>query len=446
MLNRKILVIDDEQRMCRLLQAALTADRLQVDVAYDGNEGAEKIKSNVYDIIITDLKMPGKSGIELLDFAKTITPSTEVILMTAYATAQTAVEAMKKGAYDYVIKPFEMTELKLKVKHILEKKQLVQENAKLKEKLKNRYSLENMIGSSGCMQNVYKMVQKVAQSDATVLIRGESGTGKELIAHAIHQLGPRRDKPFIAVNCGALPENLLESELFGHEKGAFTGADKRKLGRFELAGEGSIFLDEIGDMTPSTQIKLLRALQAKEMVRLGGIETIDIKARTISATNRNLEEALKTDQFREDLYYRINVFPITVPPLRERKEDIPDLVAHFLQKYNSKHDNLEPKVLKQLMVYHYPGNVRELENIIERTLIMAGDNKITIEDLPPQLFMGSATHTNLEIPEEGLSLEEVEIGLIQKALTKARGNKSQAAKLLGITRRKLYSMMERLGS
>lgn len=442
----KILVIDDEQRMCRLLKAALTLDRHQVDMAFDGEDGAAKIGSNNYDVIITDLKMPGKSGLDILDIVKNKAPSAEVILMTAYATAQTAVEAMKKGAYDYVIKPFEMTELKLKVKHILEKKQLTQENVSLKEKLQDKFSLDNMIGNSGCMQNVYKMVQKVAQTDATVLIRGESGTGKELVAHAIHQLSPRKNQPFIAVNCAALPENLLESELFGHEKGAFTGADKRKLGRFELASEGSIFLDEIGDMTPSTQIKLLRVLQAREMVRVGGTETIAIKARTISATNRNLEDALKDGTFRDDLYYRINVFPILVPALRERREDIPDLVFHFLKKYSSRYDSIDPKGMKQLMNYHWPGNVRELENIIERSLIMAGDNQITVDDLPTQLFMGQAASTTLDIPDEGLSLEEVEIGLIHKALTKAKGNKSKAAKLLGITRRRLYSMLERLGA
>lgn len=446
MSSGKILVIDDEQRMCQLLKAALQADQHQVDMAFDGEYGLSKIESDGYDVVITDLKMPDKSGMDILEFVKSKNPSTEVILMTAYATAQTAVEAMKKGAYDYVIKPFEMTEIRLKVSHILEKKQLAQENITLKEKLKDKYSLTNMVGTSGNMQNVYKMVQKVAPSDATVIIRGESGTGKELVAHAIHELSPRKDQPFIAVNCGALPESLLESELFGHEKGAFTGADKKKLGRFELAAEGSIFLDEIGDMTPSTQVKLLRVLQAKELVRLGGTQTIPVKARTIAATNRNLEEALKNGTFRDDLYYRINVFPILVPPLRERRQDIPDLLIHFLKKYSSYHESIELKALNHLMNYHWPGNVRELENIIERALIMAGDRKISVEDLPPHIFMGKHTSLSLEIPDEGLSLEEVEIGLIQKALTKAKGNKSKAAKLLGITRRRLYSMLERLGA
>ena len=442
----KILVIDDEQRMCQLLKAALTADEHLVDMAFDGEDGVSKLSSSNYDVVITDLKMPGKSGMDILELVKSKSPSTEVILMTAYATAQTAVEAMKKGAYDYVIKPFEMTELRLKVSHILEKKQLTQENISLKEKLKDKYSLKNMVGNSGSIQHVYQMVQKVAPSDATVLIRGESGTGKELVAHAIHQLSPRKDKPFIAVNCGALPENLLESELFGHERGAFTGADRKKLGRFELAGEGTIFLDEIGDMTPSTQVKLLRVLQAKELVRLGGTETIAVKARTIAATNRNLEEALKDGTFRDDLYYRINVFPILVPPLRERQPDIPELVSHFLKKYGSNHDSIDTKALKHLMNYHWPGNVRELENIIERALIMAGEKKISVEDLPPQIFLGECSSFALEIPDEGLSLEAVEIGLIHNALTKAKGNKSKAAKLLGITRRRLYSMLERLGS
>jgi len=383
-----------------------------------------------------------------LETAKKISQHTEVIMMTAYASAQTAVEAMRKGAFDYLIKPFEIDELKLKVTQILEKNRLAQENKDLKEQLREKFSLKNIIGQSEAMQKVYQMVEKVAPSDATVLIRGESGTGKELVAQAIHQNSQRKNEPFIAVNCGALPESLLESELFGHEKGAFTGADKQKLGRFELASSGTMFLDEIGDITQPIQIKLLRVLQTKEIVRLGGQKTISIKARTIAATNRDLEEAMKTGAFREDLYYRINVFPIFIPPLRERKEDIPDLVAHFLKKNKAPAEKIDGAAIKLLMKYHWQGNVRELENVIERSLILAGNDVITPEVLPPHIRGEVETErsVSLEIPDDGLSIEDVERNLIHNALKKANGNKSNAAKLLGITRRRLYSMMERLGS
>lgn len=440
-----ILVIDDERRMCLVLKAGLEVDGHHVEMAFNGDDGFRKLKISTFDVVITDLKMPGKDGLQLLDEIKKSSPATEVILMTAFATAQTAVEAMKKGAYDYVIKPFKMAEVKIKVKQIIEKKAITTENIQLKQKLKNRFSLTNIIGSSGSMQQIFQMVERVAPRDATVLIRGESGTGKELIANAVHLQSPRREEPLVAVNCGALPESLLESELFGHERGAFTGADKLKLGRFELAGAGTIFLDEIGDITPATQVKLLRVLQNKEIVRLGGTKTIKIRARTVAATNRNLEELLKQGAFREDLYYRINVFPILLPALRDRKEDIPALIESFLGKHNYTLDKLDKTVLKMLMQYSWPGNVRELENIIERLLILVGDDLITTKALPPHIYVGETNSLSLEIPDDGISLEEVEKGLIQKALAKAHGNKSKAAKLLGITRRKLYSMLERLG-
>ena len=439
----KILVIDDERRMCLALKAGLETVGHSVKIAFDGNSGFELFSDGEFDVIITDLKMPGQSGLALLEKVKQADPSIEVILMTAYATTQTAIEAMKKGAYDYVIKPFELTEVKIKIRQILEKKVLSTENEKLKSRLHERASLSNMIGESGPMQHVFRMVKKVAPSDATVLIRGESGTGKELVANAIHRNSQRSQQPFVAVNCGALPESLLESELFGHEKGAFTGADRRKIGRFELAGKGTIFLDEIGDISPATQIKLLRVLQAREIVRLGGTETIKIQARTIAATHRNLEKHLKSGEFREDLYYRINVFPIHLPPLRERKEDIPSLIFHFLKKHQAPTSRLDSRSLKLLQDYRWPGNVRELENIIERLLIMTGSETIMPKDLPPHIFIADAGTISLEIPDEGLSLDAVEQALIQKALIKTQGNKSHAARLLGITRRKLYSMMER---
>jgi len=443
-----ILIIDDEPKMCKILRFALEPEGHTVVTAETAEEGVEKFSQGSFDLVVTDLKMPGKDGLFVLSQVKKQHPETEVILMTAYASAQNAVEAMKKGAYDYIIKPFELDELKVKVRHIMEKRELAEENVQLKEKLRDKYSLANMVGTSGVMQDVYKMVEKVAPTDATVLIRGESGTGKELVALAIHHLSQRRAEPFVAVNCGALPESLLESELFGHEKGAFTGADKMKLGRFELAGNGTIFLDEIGDISASTQIKLLRVLQNRQIERLGGTKSIENKARTIAATNRDLEEAMREKAFREDLYYRINVFPIYLPPLRDRIEDVPILVAHFLKKFGREEDAIEGSAMEMLLTYRWPGNVRELENVVERSLIMAGEQPIRLEDLPPHIrstdTAGGAT--TLAIPDEGLSLQEVEKNLIKNALIKAGGNKSKAAKLLGITRRKLYSMMERLGA
>ncbi len=442
-----ILIIDDEPKMCKILRFTLEPVGYAVATAENAETGVAAFANGEFDLVLTDLKMPGKDGLFVLEQVKKQNPEAEVILMTAYASAQNAVEAMKKGAYDYIIKPFEMDELKLKVQHIMEKRDLTSENRQLKRRLQDRFSLQNMVGMSGPMQQVYKMVAKVAPTDATVLIRGESGTGKELVAQAIHHQSRRASEPFVAVNCGALPESLLESELFGHEKGAFTGADKMKVGRFELAGAGTIFLDEIGELSQATQVKLLRVLQNREIERVGGTRTIQIKARTITATNRDLEEMLQEHSFREDLYYRINVFPINLPPLRARAEDIPSLVSHFLHKLGKAEDAIEGDALNYLLKYAWPGNVRELENIIERATIMANTDKVVVDDLPVHVKnrLTPARGTSLEIPDGCLSLEQVEKQLIENALEKAGGNKSRAAKLLGITRRKLYSMMERLG-
>ena len=445
MAQHKLLIIDDERRMCVVLKTALESDKLAVTTANSGEAAMAAMEVDKFDVIISDIKMPGISGMDVLERVKAKSPETEVLLMTAYADAQTAVNAMKMGAYDYIIKPFEIDELRHKVKNIIEKSDLKTENRVLKKKLIRRYSLDNMVGKSGPMQKIYELVQKVAASDATVLIRGESGTGKELVAHAIHAQSERREEPFMPVNCGALPDTLLESELFGYEKGAFTGADKLKPGMFEIAGKGSIFLDEIGDMSMATQVKILRVLQAREIIHLGGAKTIPIKARTIAATNRNLEEAVKDKSFREDLYYRINVFPIFLPPLRERKEDIPDLVGHFLQQQNVAPDAVEAKALHLLMQYAWPGNVRELENVIERSLIMSGADYIGVTNLPPhirgeaEMPLAADIHT-----DELLPIDEMERRMIQKALAKTDGNKTKAAQMLGISRRQLYSMMERL--
>jgi DNA-binding NtrC family response regulator len=441
----QILVIDNEERMCHLLKAALESEKIHVEMAFDGLQGLELFTSGNFELVITDLKMPKLSGLELLNQIKEISPNSDVILMTAYATAQTAVEAMKKGAYDYLIKPFDMEELQLKVARILDKKQLELENIKLKQQLISRYNFENIIGQSSKMQDVFRLVEKVVDTDTTVLIRGESGTGKELVAMAIHQNGPRAKKPFIAINCAAIPENLLESELFGHEKGAFTGADRMKQGKFELAGSGTIFLDEIGDLSPSMQVKLLRVLQSKQIERLGGTESIQVNARVITATNRNLEDLLKVKQFREDLYYRINIFPIFLPPLRERKEDLPILIEYFIKKFcNDQSKPISPEAEKLLLAYHWPGNVRELENVIERASLLCGENHIQLQHIPQHLQFDTVDLSFPNLPDEGIQLEAHEKNLIRQALNKAKGNKSKAAQLLGITRRKLYSMMERL--
>ena len=442
--ERSMLIVDDERKMAVVLQAAFEEDGYSVEIAGSGEDALAKFRANPVPLVITDLKMPDISGIEVLEAVKKLSPETEVLLMTAYATAQTAVEAMKKGAYDYVIKPFSLEELKLKARHVFNKRDLERKNIELEAELRDKYSIENMVGQSGVMQDVYKMIGKVAPSDATVLILGESGTGKELVARAIHTLSVRREHPFVAVNCAAFPENLLESELFGYEKGAFTGADRRKLGHFELAGEGAIFLDEIAEMTPAIQVKLLRVLQDRKFLRLGGTEAIAVKARVITATNRVLEDMIKDGTFREDLYYRINVFPITLPPLRRRPEDVPELVTHFLEKIKPG-SAITPAAMAKLRAYDWPGNVRELENVIERALIMAGDRPVDVDDLPFHLQEDRTPTTLFDIPDEGIDLEEVEKKLLYRAIEKAQGNKSRAAKLLGITRRKLYSMLERFG-
>lgn len=448
----RILIVDDEPRQGVVIKAALEPEGYAVGTASSGVAAINALSTHAYDLVLTDLKMEGADGLQVLDFAKQHHPACDVILMTAFATAQTAVEAMKRGAYDYIIKPFELDELKVKIRHLVDKKNLVvekeslaQENRSLKQELKQRFSVENMIGQSGAMQEVYKLIYKVAPSEATVLIRGESGTGKELVAQAIHYLSPRADKPFVAINCAALPETLLESELFGYEKGAFTGADKRKQGLFEVAGEGTIFLDEIGEISPAIQVKLLRALQQRQILHLGGTEPIMVRSRTIAATNRDLEAGLKDGKVREDFYYRINVFPITLPSLRRRVEDLPELIQHFLKRAGKGPEAITAVALEKLQQYPWPGNVRELENVIERSLLMAGNQPIAPFDLPPHIQGLQRLPTQFDIPEEGINLEDMEKRLIHRAIERAGGNKSRAAKLLGITRRKLYSMLERLG-
>ncbi len=436
----RILVVDNEERMCRVVQAGLTLENHQGDIALSGKQALSMLKVTGYEIVLTDLKMNEMDGMQLLQEIKTTYPNIEVILMTAFASQHTAIEAMRLGAYDYLIKPFDMNELTMRINRILEQQRLKDENRRLRQS-SDIWVPQNMIGKSVKMRHVYQLIEKVAETDATVLIRGESGTGKELVAEAIHQKSHRVTGPFIVVNCAAVPENLLESELFGHEKGAFTGATQRKTGLFEAAEKGTLFLDEIGDMPIGLQAKLLRALQNREVIRVGGTNKINIDVRVIAATNIDLETRIETGHFRSDLYYRINIFPIRLPPLRERKEDIPGLIQHFLSNTGK---GISSEARKNLIEFDWPGNVRELFNVLERAAIVA-DATIDATDLPIEIKPVISRNLKFTIPDTGINLDEVEARLLEAALQKAQENKSQAARLLGVTRRRLYSLMKKHG-
>lgn len=445
-----ILIVDNEEKFCKVLKASLSLEGLAVEYRTSGHAALQYLQENpnTVGVLVTDLRMEGMDGLQVLEQVKSHHPTTEVIIMTAYATQKTAVEALKKGAYDYLIKPFEMEELSLRIRRILEHRRIQEENRHLRRgRLYGEGSVEkpvffpNIIGKSQKMQQIYRLIKKSSENDATVLIRGESGTGKELVAQAIHENSPRARKPFVAVNCAALPENLLESELFGYEKGAFTGASRRRIGKFEQATGGSIFLDEIGDMSLATQAKLLRVLQNKEIYRLGGNDQIIVDVRIIAATHQNLEAMVAEGRFRNDLYYRLNVFPLSLPPLRERKEDIPALAHHFVQ--HSPARSIDRPALALLMEYDWPGNVRELQNAIERAAIVCRDQIIRVEDLPPAIRQANMPGGGFELPDQGIQWDEFEKSLVLQALQKAGNNKTRAAELLGVTRRRLYSMMER---
>ena len=439
----RILAVDNEEKMCRLIKTALEMESFSVDMAVSGPEALQKIKAVNYDIVITDLKMNEVDGLQVLDFTRRTSPTTEVVMITAYATQDTALEAMRRGAYDYLIKPFKMDELLLRVQRILKQRDIEQENRKLKKLAISPVDIPEIVGKSTRIRHVFEQINRVGNSDTTVIIRGESGTGKELVARAIHNRSHRKKQAFVAINCAALPENLLESELFGYEKGAFTGAFQTKKGLFEMADGGSLFLDEIGDMPIGLQAKLLRVLENNEVIHLGGHQRIHVDFRLISATNQNLEKLIDKNQFRSDLYYRINIFPIVLPPLRQRKEDIPELIQFFLRRFPDK--TLSQQARRQLIEYDYPGNVRELENIITRVALIS-DSIIEQVDLPaPQEVEAQEADPIDRILDEGITLDDLERQLIIKAIEKASGNKSKAAQLLGITRRRLYSMMERWG-
>lgn len=440
----RVLVVDDERKMTVIVRGALAEEGHDVDTAYSGKEALDALRGEgVYDLVITDLKMSPVDGLELLRWIKAERPDIEVVLMTAYADARTAVEAMKGGAYDYVVKPFQLDEIKLMVAKIMERRALVRENLSLREELGEAQGLSSIVGASAAMKHVFGLASKVAATDATVLITGESGTGKDLLARAIHFHSPRGDKPFMKVNCGAVPETLLESELFGHEKGAFTGAHKFKQGRFAAAGGGTVFLDEIGELPGGTQVKLLQVLQEKSFARLGGTATVTVDVRMIAATNRDLEKAMKEGTFREDLYYRLNVFPIHMPSLAERPEDIPLLIEVILKKHGHTPDKISPQAIAALSSHSFPGNVRELENLLERAVILAGEGQVTVEHFPT--IKGAGAAGDQSGGRTAMSLAGLERDMILKALEKAEGNKSQAARLLGITRRALYSKMETHG-
>lgn len=444
----ELLIVDDEKKMVALLQAILEEEGYRVRGADSGGRAIAILKEHPVDIVVTDLRMAPIDGMEVLKAAKRFQPECEVLMMTAYASAETAVEAIKAGAYDYLIKPFKTDELLLLLSKISSQRSLARENLQLKQALGERYRFENIIGRSKAMQDVLAQAMQVAPAATTVLLRGESGTGKELIARAIHQSSPRRDGAMVRVNSGALPDTLLESELFGHEKGSFTGAHTTHQGKFEMAAGGTLFLDEIGDISPAMQVKLLRVLQEKEFDRVGGKTTIRADARVIAATNRNLEELIEERKFREDLYYRLSVFPIFIPPLRARREDVVPLVEFFFKKYGRPGAVLAPDVADLFLAYNWPGNIRELENVIERASIVMGSAELTMTDLPPQLA-GQSKHLSSPIdmifPPEGIDFDDLQRSVIQKALDRAGGNKTRAARLLGMTRRKLYSRMESLG-
>ncbi|MDY7033030.1 MAG: sigma-54 dependent transcriptional regulator, partial [Thermodesulfobacteriota bacterium] len=385
----KILVVDDEAAHRHMIETVLVPEGYEIYQAQDGQAAVEAVEERFYDLILMDIRMSRMSGIEALKRIKEISPGIPIIIMTAYASIHTAVDALKSGAHDYLMKPLDIEELKILVKKALHHHRLEQENRFLKERLEDRFNFDNIIGTSSAMRALFETMSLVAPTEATVLITGESGTGKELFANAIHQNSPRRDRPFIKVNCAALPETLLESELFGHEKGAFTGAVARKQGRFQMAHKASIFLDEVGEMPLTTQVKILRVLQEREFEPVGSSQTIQVDIRIIAATNKDLEKEIEAGRFREDLYYRLNVVSLHVPPLREHREDIPLLADFFLKKYAEKNQRLikgfTPKAMDLLMRHSWPGNVRELENVVERAVILTREDTITQSDFPPNI-------------------------------------------------------------
>ena len=449
----RILVVDDERSMREFLEILFRREGYQVTTARDVESALLAIGGEDFDLVISDVQMPGASGIDLLREIKAQSPETVVIMITAFAKTESAIEAMKQGAYDYINKPFKTDEVTLVVEKALEKRLLSTENQRLRSELRREKRQRGMVGTGAAMQGVYDLIAQVAGTRTTVLVSGESGTGKELVARAIHDQSDRSDGPFVAVNCGAIPENLLESELFGHVKGAFTGAVDNKPGLFEVADGGTLLLDEIGELPQSLQVKLLRAIQEKQIRRVGGNTDTRVDTRIVAATNRDLREEAAAGRFREDLYYRLNVIQISLPPLRQRMEDVPVLVQHFAEKYAAEVGHAVPEfseeVMRRIMAYSFPGNVRELENTVERAVALARDGRVDVNVLPAAVLESPPAAPGIELPSEGESLDDMlngfERSMLSEALTRAGGVKKRAAQLLGISFRSFRYRLDKLG-
>ena len=444
-----ILIVEDEAKMLRLLDLHLAQEGFTTHTAQDAETGLKLLNKEKIDLVVTDFKLPGMSGLEFLQAAKRVNASIPFVVMTAYGSVEMAVDAMKAGASDYVLKPFSFAEMSMVIRKELDASHLREENRSLREALGQRYSYRNIVARSAKMQEVLALVERVAPSNSTVLLGGESGVGKDLIARSIHEHSRRASGPFVKINCTAIPENLLESELFGYEKGAFTGATSSKPGKFELADKGTIFLDEIGDVPAAIQVKLLRVLQEREFERLGGTRTLKVDVRLVAATNRNLRAALEQRTFREDLYYRLNVVPIDIPPLRDHKEDIPDLVDHFVARFASESGKairgITPAARQLIMNFHWPGNVRELENIVERAVALSDSPLLDVADIHLDVVPPATSTAGSPFPPEGMTLEQWEDEMIREALRRANGNKSQAARLLGLSRNALRYRLSKIG-
>jgi DNA-binding NtrC family response regulator len=443
-----ILIVDDEKNSREGLARALQR-HYDVHLADSGARALEQLAAQPVDVLLSDVRMPGMDGLTLLQRAMARSPQPVCIMLTAYGNVETAVEAMKRGAYDFLTKPINLDRLDLVLRRALHSRHIEAENRQLHEQLDSKYGMTNIVGQSTAMQEMFDTIRQVAPSRATVLIQGESGTGKELVAHAIHHLSPRAQGPYVAVHCAALSHNLLESELFGHEKGAFTGASERRRGRFEMADGGTLFLDEIGEIDPSIQVKILRVLEERRFERVGGSESLDVDVRLVAATNRNLRKLVDEGRFREDLFFRLNVVVIDLPPLRERTSDIPLLIHHFTRQFAKENDRriegLTPDALDVLTAYGWPGNVRELRNVIERMVVLSRGDKLTVRDLPAAIRDASRPAGAAGSRSGDLSLEEAEKNLISRALRTHDGNRTLAARELGISRRTLHRKLNEYG-
>lgn len=449
-MKKRILLVDDEKNILKVMSASLKKEGYDVETARSGEEAIGKIGNNRYNLVITDYKLPRINGLDLIQELKSKDPELPIIILTAYGTIEKAVEAMKKGAYNYLTKPINLEELNIVVSDAIERYALIEENKALRQRLLDKYSFDNIIGKSPALEEVFKMIRMVSQSNANILIIGESGTGKELVAKAIHFGSERKDFSFVPVDCAAIPEGLLENEIFGHEKGAYTGAYDKKIGLIEQAHRGTLFLDEVGELSLNLQKKLLRILQEREFQRLGGKERVKVNIRIIAATNRDLEQDVKEERFREDLFYRLNVVSIPIPPLRDRIDDIPLLAEYFLRKYNEENKKdirtFDPEVVKLFMNYGWRGNVRELENVVERAVVLCNFEKIILDNIPPNIVNSAGDNRHiLTLSSDSMNLLEVERKIIQKTLNGVNWNQTRASVILGISRKQLRTKMKNLG-